>query len=149
MSGSRAGRGVELALQNASTYPELRGSGLRSWLGELLAELAPTARSCGVRFCGRRAMAGANRTYRGREGVTDVLSFPDGDVLPNGRRLLGQIVISLDAARRQAAHLGHSELRELQELVLHGTIHLLGYDHENDDGVMNELELPLRQELLG
>jgi probable rRNA maturation factor len=89
-----------------------------------------------------------NRTYLGRDTPTDVLSFPDGDMLPDGRRLLGQIVVSLDAARRQAETQSHSEIRELQELVLHATLHLLGYDHANDQGEMNSLELGLREELL-
>jgi len=62
--------------------------------------------------------------------------------------LLGQIVISLETARRQAERLGHSELRELEELVVHGTVHLMGYDHEQDDGDMNQLEVQLRQDLL-
>jgi probable rRNA maturation factor len=89
-----------------------------------------------------------NRTYLGRDTPTDVLSFPDGDMLPDGWRLLGQIAVSLDAARRQAETQSHSEIRELQELVLHATLHLLGYDHTNDQGEMNSLELGLREELL-
>ena len=89
-----------------------------------------------------------NRSYLGIDAPTDVLSFPDGDELPTGRRLLGEIVISLDAVRRQATEAGHDELRELEELVLHGTLHLLGYDHAADDGEMNRLELDLREELL-
>jgi probable rRNA maturation factor len=67
-----------------------------------------------------------NRRYRKVDSATDVLSFPDGTVLPDGVALLGQIVISLETARRQAAELGHGELRELQELVLHGVLHLRG-----------------------
>lgn len=89
-----------------------------------------------------------NRRFLGRDGVTDVLSFPDGDELPSGGRLLGEIVISLDAVRRQAEHFGHDELRELSELILHGLLHLLGYDHSSDHGQMNRLELQLRRELL-
>jgi probable rRNA maturation factor len=89
-----------------------------------------------------------NRRFLGRDGVTDVLSFPDGDELPSGGRLLGEIVISLEAVRRQAEQFGHGELRELSELVLHGVLHLLGYDHSSDHGQMNRLELQLRRELL-
>jgi len=63
-------------------------------------------------------------------------------------RFLGQIVVSLDAARRQAEEAGHSEMRELEELVLHGVLHLLGYDHSSDQGEMNRIELKLRGELL-
>ncbi len=88
-----------------------------------------------------------NRQWREVDAATDVLSFPDGDELPDGTRLLGQVVISLDTARRQAAGLGHDELRELEELLLHGTLHLLGWDHERDRGEMAALELELREEL--
>jgi probable rRNA maturation factor len=89
-----------------------------------------------------------NRDYLGHDRPTDVLSFPDGDPLPSGRRLLGTIVISVDTARRQAEEAGHSELRELEELLLHGILHLMGYDHSSDQGEMNRLELKLRGELL-
>ena len=89
-----------------------------------------------------------NRDYLGHDTPTDVLSFPDGDMLPDGRRLLGQIAVSLDTARQQAEVEGHSEIRELQELVLHATLHLLGYDHSSDQGEMNRVEIGLREELL-
>jgi probable rRNA maturation factor len=89
-----------------------------------------------------------NRRYRDIDRPTDVLSFPDGDELPSGRVLLGEIVISLESARRQAVELGHDEVRELSELALHGFLHLVGYDHERDRGQMNELEIELREELL-
>jgi len=89
-----------------------------------------------------------NRDYLGHDRPTDVLSFPDGDVLPSGRRLLGQIVVSLETARRQADDAGHSESRELAELTLHGVLHLLGYDHSSDQGEMDRIELKLRRELL-
>jgi probable rRNA maturation factor len=89
-----------------------------------------------------------NRRYRDIDRATDVLSFPDGDLLPSGVTLLGEIVISLDTARRQARELGHDELRELAELALHGVLHLLGYDHDNDRGPMNALEIELREEIV-
>jgi probable rRNA maturation factor len=89
-----------------------------------------------------------NRRFLGLDRATDVLSFADGERLPTGTVLLGEIAVSLDAARRQARELGHGEERELEELVLHGTLHLLGYDHVRDRGEMNEIELTLREELL-
>ena len=89
-----------------------------------------------------------NRRFRNLDKATDVLSFPDGDELPSGSRLLGEVVISLETARRQAQELGHSEQRELAELALHGVLHLLGYDHEQDQGTMDDLELRMREELL-
>ena len=89
-----------------------------------------------------------NRQYRQKDEATDVLSFPDGDELPDGRTLLGQLVISRDMARVQAERAGHTEIRELEELTIHGVLHLLGYDHAEDQGEMDELELKLRQDVL-
>jgi probable rRNA maturation factor len=82
-----------------------------------------------------------NRTHRGLDSVTDVLSFPvDGlDPLPSGmERELGDVVISLAQARRQAGDEGVSELEELTHLVVHGVLHLAGFDHESDGGEMLE-----------
>ena len=95
-----------------------------------------------------RTIRDLNRRFRGIDRATDVLSFPDGDTLPSGGLFLGEIVISVDRARRQAEELGHDEVRELCELALHGALHLLGYDHERDNGEMNRIELELRQELV-
>lgn len=88
-----------------------------------------------------------NNRYLDRDQATDVLSFPDGDRLPSGRTFLGEIIISVETARRQADALGHSEDREILELALHGLLHLLGYDHERDQGEMIEIELKLREGL--
>lgn len=101
-----------------------------------------------ILITGDTEIAELNRQYRNVDGPTDVLSFPDGDRLPDGSLLLGELMISLDTARRQAESLGHDELRELQELSLHGLLHLVGHDHDSDDGEMDELELELRRELL-
>lgn len=84
----------------------------------------------------------ANRRFRGNRGVTDVLSFPDGE---NGR--LGDILISAAQAARQAARFGHNVEDELKILALHGLLHLLGYDHETDDGRMRRVEKRWRRKL--
>ncbi len=121
---------------------------LRRVVSETLRRLDVSESDVHVLVTGDVQMRRLNRGWRDQDLSTDVLSFPDGDRLPSRRVLLGQIVVSLDAARRQADELGHTELRELEELVLHGTIHLLGYDHERDQGEMDELELKLLEELL-
>jgi rRNA maturation RNase YbeY len=69
-----------------------------------------------------------NRRYRGKDKPTDVLSFPLTDELYP--ELLGDVVISVDTATRQARRRGHSLREELQILLIHGILHLLGYDHE-------------------
>ena len=80
-----------------------------------------------------------NRQYRRRDHATDVLSFPiSPEAQPN--QLLGDIVIAEGVARRQARDAGHSTSTELRVLALHGLLHLLGYDHQRDNGRMRELE---------
>jgi probable rRNA maturation factor len=80
-----------------------------------------------------------NRRYRRKFRVTDVLSFPS-----EAPGYLGDIVIAAGVARRQARQAGHSLQTELRVLALHGLLHLLGYDHERDDGRMARIEARLR-----
>jgi len=78
-----------------------------------------------------REMRRLNRRYRGRDRTTDVLAFAqrEGDGgAPEG--VLGDVVVSIDTARRQAAERGHTVGREVDRLLVHGLLHLLGYDHE-------------------
>jgi probable rRNA maturation factor len=70
-----------------------------------------------------------NRAYRKKDKPTDVLSFPLNETAADGNFYLGDIVISIPRAREQAAELGHSLVRELEILTVHGFLHLLGYDH--------------------
>ena len=121
---------------------------LRTVISGSLKQLRVTNAEVHLVLTGDRTMRELNRRFRAIDRATDVLSFPDGEFLPSGRRFLGEIVISLDSARDQAKSLGHDEVRELSELALHGTLHLLGYDHERDQGEMNEIELQLRRDLL-
>jgi len=88
-----------------------------------------------------------NRRYRRVDRATDVLSFPAGSSLepPASCPCLGDIVIARGVARRQARDAGHSELTELKVLALHGLLHLLGYDHDVDDGRMRRAEQRLRR----
>jgi probable rRNA maturation factor len=86
-----------------------------------------------------------NARYRHQDKPTDVLSFPG----PGGEAGLGDIVISLDTAARNAPRFGRTLGEELQVLTLHGFLHVLGYDHETDDGTMDRLESRLRRRLLG
>ena len=121
---------------------------LRAVVSDCLGSLGREGAEVHLVLTGDQTVRDLNHRFLGIDRATDVLSFPDGDTLPSGKVFLGEIVISLDSARRQAENLGHGELRELCELALHGTLHLLGYDHERDNGKMNEIELRLRQELL-
>jgi|KBSMisStandDraft_5_1062788.scaffolds.fasta_scaffold648093_2 probable rRNA maturation factor len=81
-----------------------------------------------------------NRDFRGKDYATDVLSFP-AEPLPSGNgAFLGDIAISLGRARAQAREFHHSIEHEVQILMLHGVLHLLGHDHETDSGAMARAE---------
>lgn len=97
-----------------------------------------------VYFCGDRRMAGLNRRWRRKDRPTDVLSFPAG---ASASGFLGDIVIALPYATRQARRRGEAPAREIDRLLLHGYLHLLGYDHETDRGEMDALEAGLRRRL--
>jgi len=101
-------------------------------------------REVSVFFCGDRRMAALNGRWRRRNRPTDVLSFPAGGAT-NG--FLGDIVISVPYASRQARRRGETPAREIDRLLLHGYLHLLGYDHETDQGEMEALEGRLRTKL--
>ncbi len=81
-----------------------------------------------------------NRSWMGRDRTTDVLSFPARGHLEPGRPHLGDLAVSVPRARRQARRAGWSLEEEMSLLVTHGFLHLLGYDHEEDDGEMRRLE---------
>jgi probable rRNA maturation factor len=87
-----------------------------------------------------RRMRALNRQFRGKDAVTDVLSFPSGE-----RGFLGDIVIASGLAQQQAKAAGHAVQTEVRVLALHGLLHLLGYDHESDDGRMARMEMRLRK----
>jgi probable rRNA maturation factor len=102
-----------------------------------------------VAFVSDRVMRRLNRQFRGRRGTTDVLSFPAAaeEWERDGGEPLGDVVVSVEQAARQAAEHGLTFENEVEQLILHGLLHLCGYDHERDDGEMNALELRLRRRL--
>ena len=111
-----------------------------------LAVRAPRHDATGlvIVLAGDAALRRLNRTFRGKDVTTDVLSFPSsGETLPDGTRPLGEIVISVPQAARQAKAAGRALAKELRVLVIHGYLHLLGYDHEVDDGRMMRLQAKL------
>lgn len=99
------------------------------------------SRSVSVLFCGDRRMRSLNRRYRRKDRPTDVLSFPSAPPL------LGDIAISVPYAGRQARRRREPVFREIDRLLVHGYLHLLGYDHETDRGEMDALEAKLRRRL--
>jgi probable rRNA maturation factor len=126
-----------------------RGRPLRApGLGRWLAQVAP-ARARGevtVALVGDNVVRTLNRSYRGIDASTDVLSFPASRPGVSGAPAhLGDIVIARGVARRQARAEAHSESTEWRVLALHGLLHLLGYDHEGESGAMHRVERRLRR----
>lgn len=119
-------------------------------LRHLAKRLAVPHESVGVLFSDDARLKELNFRFRGKNRPTDVLSFPTGDESPAPvvPRHLGDIVISSPMARRQAARRRHPAREEARVLLIHGFLHLLGYDHETDDGEMEMLERTLRWEVL-
>ena len=133
--------------------PRLSRREIANFTNAVLRELDRSGRleheigEASIAFVTDGEMTRLNRTFRGKNRTTDVLTFPADESYaePSSSSIpLGDVVISLDQARRQAAGEGHSLATEVRYLVLHGILHALGWDHETDQGEMNALELELR-----
>ena len=126
-------------MRNLSIEVVGRAPGLAAWLSSVAPARARGAMTVAIVSDARvRAL---NRRFRRKDKATDVLSFPSEE-----RGYLGDVVISSGVAARQARAAGHSLATELRVLALHGLLHLLGYDHERDDGQMARLERRLRRQ---
>src|SRR5499426_4593047 len=115
-----------------------RAPRLASWLASVAPARARGAMT--VAIVSNARVRALNRKFRRKDKETDVLSFPAEEL-----GYLGDVVISSGVAARQARAAGHSLATELRVLALHGLLHLLGYDHERDDGQMARLERRLRR----
>jgi probable rRNA maturation factor len=116
-------------------------------LANFVSRVAQVLRLRGVPtilLTGNRQMRQLNRTFRGKDHATDVLSFPSPTFVEG---FAGDIAISLDIAAANARSLGHTLAEEVKILVLHGILHLAGYDHESDNGSMAAKEARLRRQL--
>lgn len=129
---------------------------LRAYERQVSSTLGLGQRHFNVCFVSDEEISRMNSVYRGKAAPTDVLSFPwegEGESGPEEfvagefRNFLGDVVISVATASRNATAEGHSAEEEIRMLILHGVLHLLGYDHETDHGEMKSLELSLRERL--
>lgn len=129
---------------------------LRAYVNRVKSVLDLGTREFNVCFVSDDDISRMNAVYRGKATPTDVLSFPwegEGESGPEEpaagefQNFLGDVVISAATAERNATAEGHSGEEEIRMLILHGVLHLLGYDHETDHGEMKSLELSLRERL--
>jgi probable rRNA maturation factor len=130
-------------IETASCAPVPTAEDIRHWIGAALAghttrELVEVS----VRLVDEAEMAQLNETYRGKKGTTNVLSFPADLPAELDLPLLGDIVICAPVVAAEAAQQGKSASAHWAHMTIHGTLHLLGYDHidEDDATVMETLE---------
>ena len=107
-----------------------------------LDAIGKSEQSATIAFVSDKRIRELNRQFRGIDRATDVLSFPAEE-----ESNLGDVAVSVETAATQARENGLTFDREIAQLILHGLLHLSGYDHETDNGQMNRLELKLRRKL--
>ncbi len=130
---------MEIAARAGLKTPNL--TRIRRRLLKIFKKLENPKGEISILLTGDAEMKKLNSRYRGKRKTTDVLSFPSGD--GPGPKVIGDIVISAPKARRQAKSIGSSFEREVLFLIVHGLLHLLGYDHEKsekDAGKMEEMQ---------
>ena len=121
----------------------------REFTAKALRAIGGDDRNATIVFVSDDAIRKLNRRFRGKNLATDVLSFPtepEPFEVENGSHL-GEVVISVERAAAQAKANESSCSSEIEQLILHGLLHLCGYDHETDKGQMNRLELKLGKQL--
>src|ERR1041385_5345704 len=107
-----------------------------------LSAIGKSESSATIAFVSDKRIREFNRQFRGVDKATDVLSFPAEEEFN-----LGDVAVSVDTAAVQAKENGLTFDDEIAQLILHGLLHLCGYDHETDNGEMNRLEIELRRRL--
>ena len=121
---------------------------LQQFYERVRRELGFAPESVTIQLISDHTMARLNETYRKKHGPTDVLSFPaNGARRKQGAEYIGDIAISPETARRNARRFSRSLPAEMRILILHGMIHLAGFDHETDHGEMDRFEQRLRKRL--
>jgi len=161
MTSAAAQPSLSSMILNQQSRVQVDLAAARALVGRLRPALGLRKRSFNVCFVDDDRIAELNRDFRGKHHATDVLSFPwqecessvtsahraQGVGAADFEGFLGDVVISVETARRGAASEGHPLGREIDWLILHGLLHLLGMDHETDNGEMMALEYDLRARL--
>jgi probable rRNA maturation factor len=125
---------------------------LQEWISSVLKEVERDGFSLSLLFTDDEKIQELNRDFRGKDMATDVLSFSqmEGEEFGFENYFLGDIVIAVPYVTKQAQGLGHSVFEEVRYLILHGILHLMGYDHdENEDCEMSRLEKSIYKKLTG
>jgi probable rRNA maturation factor len=140
-----------LRILNRQRFRRVDRNALTRFARRVLAEIDRGESRATITLVGDHRIQELNRTYRGLDQPTDVLSFPNEPDFPHEasrQEDLGDVIISTETAARYAGAFGISFDRELKNLIIHGLLHLCGYDHETDQGQMRQLERRLRRRLI-
>lgn len=132
---------------NRQRKRKLHAKHWREFTAVALRAIKHGQRDVSIVFASDSAIRKLNQQYRDKDYVTDVLSFPAGPEQFENQSSLGEVVISVQRAATQAKENGLTWQNEIEQLILHGLLHLCGHDHETDKGEMNRLELKLRKKL--
>lgn len=138
-----------IELVNRQRKIKINSQVFRNFADEALDSVKEAAgKKATIVFVSDRRMRELNGAFRGKNSTTDVLSFPfEAEAFEIQEKNLGDIVISVEQAERQAKENQLDFETEIKQLILHGVLHLCGYHHETDAGEMNVLELRLRKKL--
>lgn len=134
---------------NRQRRGKIKAKDWREFAAKALQAISKDDKDVTIVFVSDDAIRKLNHQFRGKNQATDVLSFTSAHepFEMAEQEHLGEVVISVQRAAAQAKDNGLSVDNELKQLILHGLLHLAGYDHETDRGEMNRLELKLRQKL--
>ena len=138
--------------ENDAYAVDLPQDKLQEWISSVLKEVERDGFSLSLLFTDDEKIQELNRDFRGKDMATDVLSFSqmEGEEFGFENHFLGDIVIAVPYVTKQAQGLGHSVFEEVRYLILHGILHLMGYDHdENEDCEMSRLEKSIYKKLTG
>ncbi len=138
-----------IELINRQLARKINAKRWREFAEQAFQTIDSTKQSVTIVFVSDAAIKKLNRQFRGKNYSTDVLSFPTKaeDFESDNQSHLGEVVISVESAAAQAKENGLTFSNEVEQLILHGLLHLSGYDHETDNGEMSRLELRLRKKL--
>lgn len=138
MDGKR--KELEITIINDQKLHRIRNDVYRRFVGSIIRESGMKADQLSIFFTDDNGMRKYNREYRHEDRTTDVISFPAGEKNMEGLINMGDIIISVPTAFRQARRAGWSMEKEIKKLLVHGLLHLAGFDHETDRGTMKEME---------
>ena len=129
---------IDATVKLFTDHPALDANELQSRLQKIMKLAGAEADEVSLAVVDDTQISNYNRFYLNREGPTDVLAFPYNEITEEGKYNLGDIVISVETAESQALEMGHSLHHEMDVLMIHAVLHLLGYDHEKDKGEMEQ-----------